>query len=89
VRDGLFGQFLAVHREHARYPPLPGPGPSVFEVKDDGMFARLERPAKQVIAENGTDAALPAESLQIEKVVNKDRLAMLQEQARSRRNGRQ
>jgi len=27
------------------------------------------------------DAAFPAESLQIEQVVNKDRLAMLQEQA--------
>jgi len=70
VRDGLFGQFLAVHREHAGT-ALAGARTVVFEVKDDGMFARLERPAKQVIAENGTDAALPAESLQIEKVVTK------------------
>ena len=78
--DGLLGQFLAIHREHAGA-AFAGAGAVVFEVKDDGVLARLERPAEQVLADDATDAALPAESFQIEEVVNKDRLAILQEQA--------
>jgi hypothetical protein len=52
------------HREHAGA-ALAGPGAIVFEIKDNGAFALLERPAKQVLAEDATAAALPAERLQI------------------------
>src|SRR5438067_1153406 len=45
------------------------------------MLARGKRPAKEVLADFPTDAAFPAESFQIEKVVNKDWFAFLQEEA--------
>ena len=45
------------------------------------MLARFECPAKPVLADPSTDTAFPAESLQIEEVVNENRLAFLQKQA--------
>ena len=38
----------------------------VLKIKDDGVLTWLQRPAKEVLAD---DAALPAESLQIQEVV--------------------
>src|SRR5207249_5634353 len=53
----------------------------VYKVEDYGLLARRKRPAKEVLADFPTDAAFPAESFQIEKVVNKDWFAFLQEEA--------
>src|SRR5271167_1941306 len=80
VLDGLLGQFLAIHREHAGA-AFAGAGTVVFEIKNDGVLARLELATKRVLVDEAANAALPTESFQIEEVVDKDRLAMLQEQA--------
>src|SRR5208282_2419388 len=80
VLDGLLVQLLAIHREHSGA-AFAGAGSIVFEIKLDGVLARLELAAKRVLVDEAADAALPAEPLQIEEVVDKDRLAMLQEQA--------
>src|SRR5258705_12563687 len=45
------------------------------------MLARLEHTAKQVIADSAPYATLPAVAFQIEKIVNEDRFAFLQEEA--------
>ena len=46
----------------------------VLKIKDDGVLTWLQRPAKEVLAD---DAALPAESLQIQEVVKEDRIDIL------------
>ncbi len=74
VRDRLAGKLLAIHRQHAGA-TLAGAGAVVFEVEHDRVLARLERTAQPVF---GSHAALPAVALQIEEVVNEDRLAFEQ-----------
>src|SRR6266516_3198716 len=80
VLDRLLGQFLAIHGEYAGA-ALGGTGAVVFEVEHKRVLARLERAAKEVLADSSTYPAFPAESLQIEEIVNEDRLAFLQEEA--------
>src|SRR5439155_3673251 len=74
----LAGQFLAVNRKHAGA-AFAGAGTVVFEVEDERVLARCERLAKYVARQSQT--TLPAESFQIEEVVNEDRLAFEQVEA--------
>ena len=80
VRDRLFRQLLAVHSQHARTASCWA-WAVVLEVEDKRVFARLERTAEEVFADSATDAAFPTIALQIEKIVNKDRFAFLQEES--------
>src|SRR5213075_1792881 len=80
VLDRLLGQFLAIHGEHAGA-ALGGTEAVVFEVEHKRVLARLERAPKEVLADSSTYPVFPAESLQIEEIVNEDRLALLQEEA--------
>src|SRR6266567_6017938 len=54
VRDRLFGQFLAVDREHAGA-TLAGSGTIVLEIEDEGMLAWLKCAAKHIRADSATD----------------------------------
>jgi hypothetical protein len=51
---------LATHRQYARA-TFASPGAGVFEVKDNGVLARLERGAQPVFASH---AALPTKLLE-------------------------
>ena len=68
---GIFlrGDFLAVHRQHAGA-ALAEAGAVVVEVEHDGVLARRERLL-----------AFPAEALQVQEVVDEDRLALEQVEA--------
>src|SRR5262249_11708501 len=80
VLDGFLGQFAAIHFESAGA-AFPRARAIIFEVEDKRVLARLERTGKKVFANSATDAAFPPVALQIEKVVNEDRLAFLQKEA--------
>src|SRR5712671_1424153 len=79
VRDLVTGQRLAIDRKYASA-ALAGPRPIVFEVEHDRVLAWLE-PSTQEIA--ASDAALPAVALEIKEVVNENRLAFEQIEAKA------
>src|SRR6202047_2803203 len=59
-RDRLSGVLLAIHRQYARA-TFAKPRAGVFEVKDNGVLARLERGSQPVF---GSHAALPTKLLE-------------------------
>ena len=61
--------------ENTPVPPLPGPGPSYLKSKTIVCLPGFESFAQQVV---GSHAPFPAVALQIEEVVNEDRLAFEQ-----------
>ena len=67
MRNLFAGDFLAIHLKHASA-AFAKTGPFVFEVEQDRVFARCERPV----------AAFPPESLQVDEVVGEHRLALEQ-----------
>src|ERR1700674_4856847 len=72
--DGLSGHQLAINRQHTGA-TLAWARAVILEVEHNRMLAGLERIAKQVAT---SYASFPAEPLQIEHVVRKDRLAFEQ-----------